>query len=213
MKRKSHPGLRIALPALILIAGLAAGCATTPPAPQPVPGARAESVFAAPLRTWVEIGSQGAMVRAIVTDPQAACPDIEIENDSVSRTYTMRVRSARQPGFEILICEANLPQGVRSASIGGTRVPVPSLKLKKIAVIGDTGCRIKCDPDGKCEVQNCNDPKKWPFARVAAKVAQEHPDIVIHVGDLSLPRSGVSGERAEKVRRQPLRQQLAGVAS
>jgi predicted phosphodiesterase len=183
MKRTSHSGLRNVLPALVLIAGLATGCATTPPAPRPESAARAESVFAAPLRTWVEIGSGGAVVRAIVTDPKAACPDIEIENDSVSRIYTMQVRSARQPGFDILICEANLPQGVKSASIGGTRVPVARRQLKKIAVIGDTGCRIKCDAGGKCDVQNCNDPKKWPFATVAAKVALEHPDVVIHVGD------------------------------
>lgn len=95
----------------------------------------------------------------------------------------MQVRSAPQPNFEVLICEANLHQGVRSASIGGTRVPVPPQQLKKIAVIGDTGCRIKCDPNGKCDVQNCNDPQKWPFATVAAKVALERPDLVIHVGD------------------------------
>jgi len=199
MKRKSHPGLRTALPALVLIAGLAAGCATTPPpAPRPESVARPESVFAAPLRTWVEIGSQGAVVRAIVTDPQAACPDIEIENDSVSRTYGMQVRSARQPGFEILICEANLPLGVRSAAIGGTRVPVPPLKLKKIAVIGDTGCRIKCDDDGKCNVQNCNDAKKWPFARIAGKVAEERPDVVIHVGDYHYRESACPANEQKK---------------
>jgi hypothetical protein len=182
MQRRSHP----ALPALALIAGLAAGCATSaPPEPQPEPVTRLGSVFAAPLRTWVEIGSEGTVVRAILTDPKAACPDIEIENDAVSRTYRMQVRSSPQPGFEILICEANLPQGVRSAAIGGTRVPVPPRQLRKIAVIGDTGCRIKCDPGGKCDVQDCNDPKhrEWPFAKVAATVALEHPDVVIHVGD------------------------------
>src|SRR6478735_6046131 len=169
MKRKSHPGLRAALPALVLIAGMAGGCATTAPQapPQPEAVTRDQSIFAAPLRTWVEIGSEGAaVVRAIVTDPQASCPDIEIENNSMSRMYTMQVRSDRQPGFEVLICEANLPQGVKWASIGGTHVPVPPQQLNKIAVIGDTGCRIKCDPDGKCDVQNCNDPKKWPFATV-----------------------------------------------
>ncbi|HEV7507132.1 MAG TPA: metallophosphoesterase [Thermoanaerobaculia bacterium] len=183
--KKSHPRLRTALPALVLIAGFAAGCATTAPQapPQPEPVARVESVSAAPLRTWVEIGSEGAVVRAIVTDPKASCPDIEIENNSMSKMYRMQVRSDRQPNFEILICEANLPQGSRWASIGGTRVPAPPQQLKKIAVIGDTGCRIKCDPNGKCDVQNCNDPKKWPFAKVAAKVAQERPDVVIHVGD------------------------------
>lgn len=201
MKAKSHPGLRTALPALVLIAGLAAGCATTPPPqapPPPEPVARVESVFAAPLRTWVEIGAEGAVVRAILTDPQAACPDVEIEDVSVSRTYKMQVRSAPQPGFEILICEASLPPGTRSASIGGTPVPVPPQQLKKIAVIGDTGCRIKCDSGGKCDVQNCNDPKKWPFATVAAKVAGEHPDVVIHVGDYHYREAACPADEQKK---------------
>ncbi|MFY9826534.1 MAG: metallophosphoesterase [Thermoanaerobaculia bacterium] len=199
MKRISHPGSRTALAALALLSALAAGCATSaPPSPRPEPIARVESVFAAPLRTWVEIGSGGAVVRAIITDPQAACPSIEIENDSVSRTYPMQVRSARQPNFEILICEANLPQGARSASIGGTPVPVPRQQLKKIAVIGDTGCRIKCDSNNKCTVQNCNDPRKWPFATVAAKVATEHPDVVVHVGDYHYRESACPPDEQKK---------------
>ena len=201
MKSRFHPGLRTALPpALFLLAGLAAGCATTAPpaAPQPESVTPNSSVFAAPLRTWVEIGAEGAVVRAIVTDPQAACPDIEIEDEFVSRTYRMQVRSSPQPNFEILICEANLRQGTRSAAIGGTKVPVPPRQLKKIAVIGDTGCRIKCDPDGKCDVQNCNDPKKWPFAKVAAKVAGEHPDVVIHVGDYHYREAACPADQQKK---------------
>jgi hypothetical protein len=184
MSRRFHPASRTALSALVLIAGLAAACTTTaPPAARPEAVARVESVSAAPLRTWVEIGPEGGVARAIVTDPAASCPAIEIENVAVSRAYPMQVRSDRQTGFEVLVCEATLPQGARSASIAGIRLPLPPQELKKIAVIGDTGCRIKCNDKGKCDVQNCKNPDKWPFAKVAAKVAQERPDVVIHVGD------------------------------
>ncbi|HEX4959436.1 MAG TPA: metallophosphoesterase [Thermoanaerobaculia bacterium] len=186
MTRKLRSVPRTTLPALALgvLAALATGCATAPPPaahPESVP--RPEPLAPAPLRTWVELGSEGPMVRAIVTDPQAGCPGIEVEHPSVSRHYDMQVRAERQQGFEVLVCEEQLPLDAKSARIGGIRLPLPPKELKRIALIGDTGCRIKCDPDGKCDVQNCNDPKKWPFARVAAQVAAEHPDVVIHVGD------------------------------
>ncbi len=45
-------------------------------------------------------------------------------------------------------------------------------------MIGDTGCRIK-----GTAIQNCNDPKQWPFAEIAAQAAKLKPDLVIHVGD------------------------------
>ena len=47
-------------------------------------------------------------------------------------------------------------------------------------VIGDTGCRIKTADDA---YQACNDPKQYPFARVARAAAAFRPDLVLHVGD------------------------------
>jgi hypothetical protein len=105
----------------------------------------------------------------------------------------MTARSAPQSCFEILVCEAPIPAGASSASIGSARLPVPPKRLAKIAVIGDTGCRLKgssctqnaaCQPD--CEatyIQACNDPEDWPFATVASLVAATQPDLVVHVGD------------------------------
>jgi hypothetical protein len=48
----------------------------------------------------------------------------------------------------------------------------------RIMVFGDTGCRIK-----GAAVQDCNDPKAWPFPAIAAQAARMKPDLVIHVGD------------------------------
>ncbi len=49
----------------------------------------------------------------------------------------------------------------------------------RVVVIGDTGCRVK----GTKAPQDCNDPTKWPFQRVANSAAGSKPDLVIHVGD------------------------------
>jgi len=55
---------------------------------------------------------------------------------------------------------------------------LPAPDPHRIVVFGDTGCRIK----GK-ELQDCSNPKEWPFAKIAAKAAKFKPDLVIHVGD------------------------------
>ncbi len=64
----------------------------------------------------------------------------------------------------------------------GIALPLPPRDLKKIAVIGDTGCRINFDKNkNQYNVQDCKND--WPFAKIARKVADEQPDVVIHVGD------------------------------
>lgn len=57
-------------------------------------------------------------------------------------------------------------------------LPLPVSDPQRIVVFGDTGCRIK----GKT-LQDCSDPAKWPFARIAAEAARLKPDLVLHVGD------------------------------
>jgi Calcineurin-like phosphoesterase len=150
------------------------------------------------LQAWVALGSQGPVARAIVTDPQAPCPTLEVTGESGSSPLPMQVRSDRQTaGFEILVCEAALPRDVRMATIGSTRLPLIPREIRKIAVIGDTGCRIKCGSQG-CDVQNCNDSKEWPFADVAKKVADERPDVVVHVGDYHYREAPCPADQQEK---------------
>jgi len=54
--------------------------------------------------------------------------------------------------------------------------------IKKIVLIGDTGCRLKESKHGD-SYQNCKDSKDWGYAAVIEKIAAEKPDLVIHVGD------------------------------
>ena len=49
---------------------------------------------------------------------------------------------------------------------------------ERIAVLGDTGCRITYYAD-----QGCHDQKTWPFATVARSVADKQPDLILHLGD------------------------------
>jgi len=137
--------------------------------------------------TYVVLGAQGAVARAIVANA-TACPMITI--DGAARA--MQVRAAPDAAFPVLVCELLVPQGARSASIADTPLPLPKARLQAIAAFGDTGCRLKSkraaddsddDDNGRSKYQACNDPVAWPFAQVAASVAAARPDLIIHVGD------------------------------
>jgi hypothetical protein len=60
-------------------------------------------------------------------------------------------------------------------------------------VFGDTGCRLKAawkgtrkrghDDHAAGQFQDCDRQSKWPFSRLSKTVAEQKPDLVIHVGD------------------------------
>ncbi len=140
---------------------------------------------------YVELGPSGTVLaRAITRD--TTCPAVLVDGASLP----MRVRAgpATEPqrptrstpelskpsAFPVLTCEAALPPDAHSAEIGGRALPLPAREVRRIVVIGDTGCRLKAS-DGA--YQACNDPAAYPFAAIAARAAAWRPDLVIHVGD------------------------------
>jgi hypothetical protein len=99
------------------------------------------------------------------------CPALSVVARSSSNAVAGRASAAsskrsiamqmRTPGAttdaafsSIRACQANLPSGLRSATVGKVSVPanLPA-RINKIAILGDTGCRIKGST-----VQDCADP-------------------------------------------------------
>jgi hypothetical protein len=167
-----HPILRS-----LAVATVLAGCASLPSEPPPA-------------AAFVVLGEEGAPIARAVTTA-ATCPAITIDG----RTAPMAVRAPHGAiplrgkdhsatfhqdavSNPVLACETPLPPGVKQVKVAGHPLPLPSAEVKRIVVIGDTGCRLK----GK-EFQDCNDPQAYPFARVAASAAAWKPDLVVHVGD------------------------------
>jgi hypothetical protein len=164
----SSPCRTLALISLSLLAG----CAAFHPEPQP------ESAF-------VVLGDAGAPVaRAITMETQ--CPSLAIDGlrremavRSPLQAIPARPTNPPQPASgAVLTCEAAIPNGAADVRVAGRALPLPKTEARRIVVIGDTGCRIKGQ-----EVQDCNDEKAYPFARIAALAAAFSPDLVVHVGD------------------------------
>ncbi|HEV8355118.1 MAG TPA: metallophosphoesterase [bacterium] len=128
-----------------------------------------------PLAAWTQIGPGGSVIARAVTS--GACPSGLV----AGRSRPMEIRAPAAPNFPVTACELVL--GPKPAAFSVAGAPVPRAAVRKIVVVGDTGCRIK-QLKKRVEFQACNDPAQWPWATIAASAAAWGPDLVIHVGDL-----------------------------
>lgn len=126
------------------------------------------------LSSWVQMGASGAVIVRVITE-SLECPMIKL-NDNFERMQ-VRVKSSL-PDFPVLVCEIVITPETSAASIEGRILKLPENEPKRLAIIGDTGCRIASN-----QAQACNDLRQWPFKRVAESVAAWGPDLVIHIGD------------------------------
>jgi hypothetical protein len=123
---------------------------------------------------WLEFGPDGQLFARVIVDGE--CPLFVV--DDVPAVMTRR--SSPTAAFPVVACEATVPFGAASATIRDQPLPLPDGPFQRIAVIGDTGCRLN---EWEGRYQACNDPADWPFATVAQSVADWEPDLIIHVGD------------------------------
>jgi predicted phosphodiesterase len=129
---------------------------------------------------FVTLGTNGSTVlRHLTHAPQ--CPKVLL--DGREESLILRVGPDERPQFEVKTCELVLPKGARSVSVEGKSLPVPKSEVKRIVILGDTGCRVKGKTSEKSWIQDCLNPEAWPFARIAASAAALRPDLVIHTGD------------------------------
>lgn len=140
---------------------------------------------------YVVLGENGTPLARVLT-ADAQCPlikfdtrevrmDVRAAPESVPLRPTRSAPSDSRPSiFPLLTCEKEIPPHTSSAMIGDVSLPLPPPEIKRIVVIGDTGCRLKKSENA---YQACNDPDRYPFAKVAAAAANWKPDLVVHVGD------------------------------
>ncbi|RZL38148.1 MAG: metallophosphoesterase [Rubrivivax sp.] len=169
----------------VLLAVLLAGCSTPPPPPAASPPAAVGLQQA-----WVQaVAGPGWAVRVLTGEP--ACPTMRWAGGAVALqersapdhppTAIDNAPSERKPTrFTLRACDAPWPADAASVQVGPFTLRAPAAELRRIVVIGDTGCRLKA---ADRDFQGCNDSARWPFPRVLARALAARPDLVVHVGD------------------------------
>jgi hypothetical protein len=138
---------------------------------------------------WVELTSDGGLDVRAVTMPGGACPKVMADGAALPAT-TRGTPDQPNGAYPVQVCIAHAATTVRSLTVDGVPVPTLPNTIRRIVVIGDTGCRLKGD-----DVQDCNDSVKWPFATISRLAAARHPDLVIHVGDYHYRESPCPADR------------------
>ena len=132
---------------------------------------------------YVVLGpNTSASVRVVTTN--ASCPNVAV-GANATESEKMSVRAAPSPAYPVLTCEwdgawllQQPSQNGQRASVNGIALPRIASSPQRIAIEGDTGCRLK-DPD----FQACNDPVAWPYERISQSIAAYTPDLLAHMGD------------------------------
>ncbi|MBC7421354.1 MAG: metallophosphoesterase [Bdellovibrio sp.] len=96
--------------------------------------------------------------------------------------------------FETFQVQKITEKGIQVVEISATQEAWPEVQYKelkpnsynakniKIAVLGDTGCRLKESKSG-ARYQDCNQPSEWPYPQITKTIAAETYDFAIHTGD------------------------------
>lgn len=128
---------------------------------------------AQPAPAWVEqVGGTTAEVRTVVAGE--TCPVARVDGAALP----LARRAGPEPGFPTSVCVARTPPGARWAEVDGVRLKLPRREVRRILILGDTGCRLKGS-----NIQDCNDARAWPFPSIARLAAARRPDLIIHLGD------------------------------
>ena len=140
---------------------------------------------------YVMLSENGAPVARVLT-PESQCPSIQFDTKQVPMDEraapaslplrpTLSAPVDSKPSVFILrTCDKAIPPHTQHVKFAGQSLPLPPAEIKRIVVIGDTGCRLKKSDKA---YQACNNSKDYPFAQIAASAAQWKPDLVVHVGD------------------------------
>ena len=135
------------------------------------------------LAQWVQLGADGGSSARAIVEGSDACPAAIFDGASVPMTVrsepAQKFSGVKPAQFPVRGCEVAIPAGAIAGTLDGKALPLARPNPRRIVMFGDTGCRLLTgDP-----TQACNDPKAWPFAKVAGAAAAARPDLVIHVGD------------------------------
>jgi hypothetical protein len=140
---------------------------------------------------WVEIGDQNQAIARVIAG-SAGCPLIFVDGTGTRmaqrvgpatiplRTTASAAADSKPSEFPVTVCEAALPSTTSSVFVASRSLPLPKANPTHIAIIADTGCRLKKSSN---TFQACSDPTQWPLASIAQAVAAMKPDLVLHIGD------------------------------
>jgi len=120
-------------------------------------------------------GETVAWARAVIR-PGYQCPALVVGGED-----TVMTTRENPHFFPVIVCEGRIAftaTSILRLTDGTLDLPMPVLKPERVAVLGDSGCKLgssdyHCDSGSPAE----------PFQSLATAAARKQPDLVLHMGD------------------------------
>lgn len=189
----------VALLATLLLGGAPSPARTEAPTETPEPSTPREAAPAgvgrnggrSPLAAYTLVAPReqapSGLIARVVLPAGVGCPALETQHGGPGaqlwRTQPMGERRAGDTTLRafdsLLVCEAAMPERALAARIAGRRLPAAlPPRIGKLAVFGDTGCRILGS-----DIQSCNEASAWPLAQLVGSMVREQADVALYLGD------------------------------
>lgn len=124
------------------------------------------------LYQWIQAGARGEWQMRWIYDGGTACP------------APAAVRALPDSAFPVLVCQQVIADEDGELRSGRRRAGPPA-DVRRVVVIGDTGCRARD--------QSCTDPASWPFGRMAEAASRAGGELTVHVGDMIYRERCIAG--------------------
>ena len=131
---------------------------------------------ARPLYSWVRIWKNNSFYAESITLAKR-CPMISIDG----KRFKMQLHVAQKPQHPERVCFYKLPGNAKKITVAGVVLPKPLQHIRSVVFIGDTGCST----DRNDGLQWCLNQAGWPLHSNALQIAKLHPDMVVHLGDMT----------------------------
>ncbi len=136
---------------------------------------------------WLQLSTDLTQydLRAVSTD--VGCPLVQIDG----KTETMAVRARKDKDFEVTVCNLKIADTVTDVKVANQEFKLRKRKdIKKMHLVGDTGFNNSWSSKaGFFSWETAGLYKDWlsgakpMFPAVANKIAEDSPELIIHMGD------------------------------
>jgi hypothetical protein len=133
---------------------------------------------------WIQYSDNNSLFfRYLTTSINENCPSVLIDKKKIKTQE--RIHNLIKD-FPVKICQTEIENSKNhQIKFKDLNILTKVSDIKKINIIGDTGC---ITVEGKLE-QKCNILSEYPFSQIAQNVANNKPDLIIHVGDYYYSKS------------------------
>ena len=101
---------------------------------------------------WTELASDGTLSVRIAVAAGTVCPKATADGIDLP----MAPGAGADDDFPVVVCDARAPAVTRQLIVGNSPAPILPEEVRRIVVIGDTGCRL----EGRA-IQDCNNPVSY----------------------------------------------------